>query len=161
MSFVYVIGHDIGPQKIGFTDDLAYRLKCLQRQEGSRALAVFKAYEVPSAEALKAERMAHWLLRDKMVRSEWFDVTPQEAAAAVEKAVARDYTATDAVPPVQPRGRVLWPEHAMGRFPKGTFARIEALVGSSDRSDFFREAVAEKLERAEAELERRERKKEG
>lgn len=160
-AHVYVIGHDVGPQKVGFTHDLSFRLKCLQRQEGNKTLAVFTSYEVPYNQALRAERMAHWLLRDKMVRTEWFDVTPEEAAEAVRKATSYDYGATDAIPPIEPRGRVLYPEHVMARLPKGTRERIAAVTGSADRADFIRQAVAEKLTREEdaREIKRREKAK--
>jgi hypothetical protein len=46
-----------------------------------------------------------------------------------------------------------WAEDMQARFPKGTFARIAAVLGrTEDRTDFVREAVEELLKRREAEL---------
>ncbi|MEY9493796.1 hypothetical protein ABIF33_002816 [Bradyrhizobium elkanii] len=45
----------------------------------------------------------------------------------------------------------LWVEDMQSRFPKGTFARIEAVLKKDeDRTDFVREAVERELKRRKA-----------
>lgn len=46
--------------------------------------------------------------------------------------------------------KTLWPDVAQAKFPKGTFARIAAVLRAyEDRTDFFRESVARELKRRE------------
>ena len=48
--------------------------------------------------------------------------------------------------------RKKWAEDMGARFPKGTFARIAAVLGpTEDRTDFVREAVERELQRRAAE----------
>ena len=48
--------------------------------------------------------------------------------------------------------RKKWAEDMGARFPKGTFARIAAVLGpTEDRTDFVREAVERELQRREGE----------
>jgi hypothetical protein len=52
--------------------------------------------------------------------------------------------------------RKKWAEDMGARFPKGTFARIAAVLGPiEDRTDFVREAVERELQRRELELKKR------
>jgi hypothetical protein len=49
-----------------------------------------------------------------------------------------------------------WAEDMQARFPRGTFARIAAVLGrTEDRTDFVREAVERELQRREAELKKK------
>jgi hypothetical protein len=146
---VYVMGHRCGPQKVGYTGDLKLRLQHIRRDTRDAALPIFAHFEIATRWALHAERMAHWFLRDHAIRKEWFDVSPETAAAAVERAVSLAYEGMDLIPPVVPTGGAAYPEHATGRFKKGTFARMEAVSGSRDRAQFIREAVERELERRE------------
>ena len=47
--------------------------------------------------------------------------------------------------------RKQYPDKALASFPPGTFDRIEAVIDreKEDRTDFFREAVAQELKRRE------------
>lgn len=54
--------------------------------------------------------------------------------------------------------RKIYPEKAVAAFPKGTFARIEAILDREieDRTDFFRDAVERELKRRERQADRNE-----
>ena len=53
-----------------------------------------------------------------------------------------------------------WVEDAVARFPEGTFARINAVLGKTeDRTDFIREAVERELARRELEAKRLSKKR--
>jgi hypothetical protein len=53
-----------------------------------------------------------------------------------------------------------WVEDAVARFPEGTFARINAVLGKTeDRTDFIREAVERELVRRELEAKRLSKKR--
>lgn len=85
-AYVYVIGADDGPQKIGIANDPESRRSLFQT--GNHALLkVAAAAPVSRKEAGIVERYAHWLLRDQRVRGEWFNVSPDEARQAIDDAV--------------------------------------------------------------------------
>lgn len=84
-AFIYVIGGPPGAVKIGFAVDP--RRRCLAMQTGNpHTLQV--AYQLPVVEndAPAIERHAHWLLREKLLKGEWFGVTVAAAASAIRKA---------------------------------------------------------------------------
>lgn len=85
-AYVYVIGTDDGPQKIGIANDPKSRMAMLQI--GNHASLVL-SLAVPGTriEALDVELYAHWLLRNFRVRGEWFNVSPDEAMKAVSEAL--------------------------------------------------------------------------
>ncbi len=84
-AYVYVIGAADGPQKIGSAVNPASRRMMLQ--VGNPAiLAVAYAHPVSRALVFKVEHRAHGLLADKRVRGDWFDVSPEEAVAAIREA---------------------------------------------------------------------------
>ena len=54
--------------------------------------------------------------------------------------------------------RKKWAEDMQARFPKGTFARIAAVLSAyEDRTDFVREAVEREIERRGREAEKKKR----
>jgi hypothetical protein len=60
--------------------------------------------------------------------------------------------------PMAPRKK--WAEDMGARFPKGTFARIAAVLSpTEDRTDFVREAVERELQRREGDLKKKKRPK--
>lgn len=87
-AFVYVIGSEDGPQKIGIAGDAKRRLGLLQVGNPA-SLKIFAEIPAMRAEAFIVERKAHDSLKDKHIRGEWFDVLPDDAVAAV-KAAADD-----------------------------------------------------------------------
>lgn len=150
-SFVYVIGDPEGPQKVGLAANVNRRL--LHLQIGNhRPLVCAARFDIAADQVGEVERYAHWLLRPRHIRGEWFDVTPAEAGDAVRKAidaVARGLLAPSDTPG-GPGRQKRWSEDMQARFPEGTFARIAAvLADGEDRTDFVREAVERELARRE------------
>jgi hypothetical protein len=144
-AYLYVLGIDGGPYKVGWAEDVKRRAKYLTYPAGSKEIA--HTVPVPYKYALYAERYAHWLLRDHHYRNEWFNVDLEKAVEAVTKAVSLDFKRMGLIPTLLDR-------HTAFRFEAGTMARIDAVLdhGSMEkRSAFIREAV-------ERELKRRERK---
>lgn len=85
-AYVYVIGADDGPQKIGVANDPKGRLSIFQ--VGNPTTLVISAAEpVTREQAFAVEHYAHQLLKERRVRGEWFDVSPIEAIDAVRLAI--------------------------------------------------------------------------
>lgn len=83
-SFVYVIGAESGPRKIGMSADPSRRAALLQT--GSPyPLAVLHAVRHERAAAVEA--YAHRLLRQHSTAGEWFDVTTDAAVDAITRAI--------------------------------------------------------------------------
>lgn len=85
-DFVYVIGHDTGPQKVGFSYNPEKRARVL-KVAGEPHYKVHYAHPVESNVVREIESLAHWLLDDHALGRERFDVTPAVAAQAVQDAV--------------------------------------------------------------------------
>jgi hypothetical protein len=62
------------------------RLESLRSASGL-VLELAGGFELPAVDARKVERYAHHLLRAYRVRGEWFDVSPEMAIEAIEKAI--------------------------------------------------------------------------
>lgn len=146
---VYVMGNPRGPQKIGIAKNPAARLWAVQSGNHSTISLSFTE-RLERQAAAKVESHAHWLLRDRRLSGEWFNVTPEKAAEAVR-------TAIEAVSRGDAEGRpsvgrkMLWPDKVVAPLPEGTLARIDAVREDGEsKTDFLRVAV-------EAELIRRER----
>jgi hypothetical protein len=84
-SFLYVIGAPDGPQKVGVAKEPAERLVIMQVSHLGR-LELAAKIRMPRLMAFAAERCAHWILREKRIRGEWFEVSPAEAIEAAEMA---------------------------------------------------------------------------
>ena len=84
MKSVYVIAQERGPVKVGISDKPMFRLRSLQTGHASR-LDLKHSREADNAKLV--ERLAHHALREKRLSGEWFDVTVDEAIAAIESAV--------------------------------------------------------------------------
>lgn len=95
--YVYVIGHDEGPQKIGISNSPPTRAKAL-KVAGRPHYTVHASALVHEADALGIERLAHWILRDEALGYERFSVTPATAEATVVDAIFR-YADGERVPP--------------------------------------------------------------
>jgi T5orf172 domain len=120
-AYLYVMGLPDGPQKIGHTcGDPHRRLRLIVRSERRATIAVngnryanisvAKAIKINPRWALAAERYAHWLLRDRHYRNEWFNVSPDEAIAAIETAsaaaTAQNYAGLKLIPTIRCRAGV-------------------------------------------------------
>ncbi len=95
--YVYVIGHDSGPQKVGYSGDPAYRAWCLKVARKPH-FSVHYQLEICAQDVIGVEVLAHWLLRDSALGKEWFNVTPKQAAGAIDRAAAM-YARGERAPP--------------------------------------------------------------
>jgi hypothetical protein len=77
-EFVYVIGCDDHPVKIGFSTNVLNRLSALQTGF-HRPLVLFHCVETPPGHGRKIERLCHQRLANYRLSGEWFDVTPYRA----------------------------------------------------------------------------------
>lgn len=149
-SYIYIAGIPSGPIKIGHAMCVKRRLKQLIA-EHRREIVPLGDWPVGTRKAHSVERYIHWSLRDKLYRGEWFNVSLDEARAAVEHGVAMSdqINEWDLIPPVDVGNRVgKYGEHVMTKLVAGTNARIDAALKEGQfRADFIREAVEEKLSR--------------
>lgn len=141
-AYLYVLGGDGGPCKIGWAEDVKARARYVPVPAG--LTEVLHRAPVAYRFALNAERYAHWLLRDRHFRNEWFNVSPAEAIETIDKAVAIDFKRAGRIPRL--------PElHNLPRLPKGTWAFIDAVLNETEsRSDLIREAIEKELKRRKA-----------
>jgi len=153
--FVYVIGSEAGLQKVGLARDPQNRLRNLQCGNHS-PLRLVAAFSVSPALAHPTEAYAHYLLRSARAHGEWFAVSPDGAASAVEEAVTA--VAEGKRPPSAPtvpsigrkRGRPkLEGKPTQIRLTTNQRQDIEALVGPNRMAEFIREAVENELTRRE------------
>ena len=82
---LYVIGAEDGPLKIGISTDVGGRLAALQSHSPHALVA---HHQAQPGDARLVERVAHQLLAAKRVRGEWFDVSIDDAVAAINQAIA-------------------------------------------------------------------------
>lgn len=87
VRYVYVIGPETGLQKVGLATNPRARLAHLQTGN-PLDLILHASVPVPFDEGLLVEQRAHRLLVRSCIRNEWFETTPEDAAAAVHAAVA-------------------------------------------------------------------------
>ena len=143
--YLYVIGPEVGPVKVGRSMQPLARLKQL---EGKACMRLFLTGQWPIGQAigLAAERYAHWLLRDKSVKGEWFDVSRDEAVAAVERAITLDHYPHHAMPSLDTHS---------SEIPNGIYHRTKLArdvharmheASEGHHAAFIREAVERELE---------------
>lgn len=158
-AYVYVIGAEDGPQKIGVANDPQSRRAMLQTGNPS-LLGVAAAVPVARRHALAVEKQAHRILKSKRIRGEWFNVSPEEAADAIRLAVDAVVNACPVEIPCQPispvqmrmaRAGLGWGVRDLAErtgLQPGTISRIEngkeAMGGSLRKiEEAFREAGVE------------------
>lgn len=149
-AFIYMIGPTGGPHKIGHSMNVERRVKQLQR-DAKGEIVITGKWPVGARIGLAAERYAHWLLREKHYRGEWFNVTLDEARSAVQHAIANagSLDAYGLVPPIDSGDRLVFPERLVTLFPARTSERIDAIAGKNRRAEFIREAIERELARRE------------
>ena len=84
-TWVYVIGADDGPRKIGYSTQPARRLSSLKK-EAPKGAVILHGTLLSQYEAVKVEARAHQILADRRSHGEWFNVSTDEAIAAVVQA---------------------------------------------------------------------------
>ena len=85
--YIYVIGPELGLQKIGIATDPRARLATLQTASPLK-LKIHASVAVPFGAAHAVERRTHEALRAARANGEWFEIAPAEAATAVRAAAA-------------------------------------------------------------------------
>lgn len=85
---IYVIGPNVGPQKIGIARDPSARLAAMQTGCPFTLRIQSVTYVASEDSARRVERVAHRLLKKHRQRGEWFNVTPGEAERAIADALA-------------------------------------------------------------------------
>lgn len=157
-GYLYVLGvpSPDGPYKIGYSLTPQGRAQAYYRQ-GHKGVHVVTQRPLPWPLAMQAERYAHWLLRDRHLDHEWFNVSREDAIEAIEKATTTEmvewYRHGHLIPATQqPKSKILNGEWISTKFPKGTRQRLQDALGDACQADFMREIV-------EAALDARERPK--
>ncbi len=77
--FVYAIGPENGPVKIGFTNDLKKRLKAIQTGNPQKVEIFYSEQFDSKKDMMEAERILHKTLSHKRLKGEWFDISPKDA----------------------------------------------------------------------------------
>lgn len=83
-SYLYVIGLEGGPVKIGMSDNPWYRLTTFQMGSPCK-LTLFHTQQMRDRQhAAENEEHAHAVLKDKRLYGEWFDVDEYLAIEVIE-----------------------------------------------------------------------------
>lgn len=90
-TFVYAIGSEDGPVKVGITSNLLSRLRSLQNGSASKLdlIWVFTAHR--RQEALDLERWFHENHVGCRLEGEWFNITAEEAAESLDDQLGMAY----------------------------------------------------------------------
>ena len=91
-AYVYAIGREEGPVKIGITSALGGRLSTIQTGCPFK-VDILHYCEMSTAEvAREIESDVHWVWKDRRLHGEWFDIDGDLAAEAIDGAVmTRDH----------------------------------------------------------------------
>lgn len=154
-AYVYVLGVPGGPHKIGYSYRPEDRVKAMVRA-GHKGVFLAGQWPVGARIVQAAERYIHWLLRDRHLKNEWFNVSLEEAEDAVRKAMVPEVVNSldpfHMIPSITlPDKGMRYGEYVRTKFPSGTRDRIKAaLLPDEQPSGLFREAVENELKRREA-----------
>ena len=88
--FVYIVMMPSGPLKIGSARNVARRLAMLQTGNPEK-LTILSTYAVAADQAVLAEKAIHRALYRHRLIGEWFRLSPEQAKAAVESAIAQPH----------------------------------------------------------------------
>lgn len=88
MKSIYVLSSETAGTKVGVSKSPPRRAVSIGGQKASNNYAVYFQTE-PRADAYAVEFMVHEILAPHRIRREWFDVTPEEARAAVVDVLER------------------------------------------------------------------------
>lgn len=84
-SYIYVIGDNASPYKIGFTKNPDKRLKSLQTGN-PRKLSMLYKEEINENEIKYIEKQIHKELKRKQVSGEWFNISLEDAISEIKYA---------------------------------------------------------------------------
>ena len=83
-AYVYVIGHDGGPHKIGVAGNVSQRLADIQTHYPHK-LSVHFSKLFCRVDAFAVESACHKFLADKNTNGEWFDIDAATARASIDR----------------------------------------------------------------------------
>jgi hypothetical protein len=86
-AYVYVIHAEDGDVKIGVAKNAWNRLKGLQTAHSRKLSIFYKIGCLSRVEAYAIESRAHKILENRALEGEWFSASPEDARAAVERAI--------------------------------------------------------------------------
>ena len=87
--YVYVVGPEIGPKKIGIAKNVRSRLSQYKTHNTQNVKLLF-SINCPKDKAKRIEKSVHQALKERRVHGEWFNVSVEEAKAAIRDAAARE-----------------------------------------------------------------------
>lgn len=87
---VYVIHESLNLMacKIGVTTDIAARFSAMQVCTWRELTLAYSVRLETVDDAMKIESVAHAEFMDKRLRGEWFEITPEDAIAAIKRLIA-------------------------------------------------------------------------
>lgn len=91
MAYIYVIGEQCPPYKIGITNNPDRRLKNLQTGHPKK-LTIHYTESIPENKVKELEQIIHKTIGHKRLVGEWFDIQLSEAIAEVKYARIRYLT---------------------------------------------------------------------
>lgn len=87
-NYLYVIGPQDGPVKIGYTSDPHARLMNLQTGH-DQTLKIHYLREVDADKVAVMEKIVHRQLSYRKIRGEWFNVSAEDAQLQIDHAMIR------------------------------------------------------------------------
>ena len=144
IAYLYVLGTEDGPCKVGYSLAPEQRIKNIQRGRKERIVTVGQ-WPLGRSIALSVERYIHWQLRDSHIRGEWFNATQADILATIENALNKkgEIDAAHPIPPIDKRGR----PHGLST---EILKRMDVVRDDGeDRTAFVRAAVERELKRRE------------
>ena len=88
MSYLYVIGGNVKPYKIGITTNPERRLKNLQTGHPHKLRIHYKE-EIPDNQVRLLEQTIHRVIKHRQTHGEWFDIDLDQAISEVKYARIR------------------------------------------------------------------------
>ena len=101
IAYLYVLGTEDGPCKVGYSLAPEQRIKNIQRGRKERIVTVGQ-WPLGRSIALSVELYIHWQLRDSHIRGEWFNATQADILATIENALNKkgEIDAAHPIPPI-------------------------------------------------------------
>ena len=94
-TYLYVIGAENGPIKIGITGNLTGRLSSIQTGCPFPAIIWFVKPIFSRALAAKHEQTIHMVYRERRLAGEWFDIDAEQGVEAIQCEIdTHEYFAT-------------------------------------------------------------------
>jgi predicted GIY-YIG superfamily endonuclease len=90
-TFVYAIGSEEGPVKVGITTNLGSRLRSLQNGSATRLDLIWVYTFWDREAAISHERSFHDVCAEHRLEGEWFDITAAIAAEVLENGIIHEY----------------------------------------------------------------------